>query len=100
MIQTIRALLLIEHKFDRRPRGISLQQLEDVRPFGLCRSDRRLFLFSFLNGPLEYRMNSEDFKRVQGAECDKSTSNALCLQSQLDTLNPYICLERRSLRIP
>jgi hypothetical protein len=79
--------MLIKHRFDRRPRGISLQQLEAFQTNDACRSGGRLSLFLFLSGPEGYRANSEDSKRVQGAEYARHSHRACRIRTASRHLN-------------
>jgi hypothetical protein len=81
------AATLIKQRFDRRPRGISLQQLEAVQSNGACRSGGSLSLFFFLSGPEGYRADSEDSKRVQGAEIARHSHRACRIRTVSRRLN-------------
>jgi hypothetical protein len=52
---------------DRRPRGLSLQQLDFATFYFVTRSKRTLI--GILNGPVGYRTNSEDSLKSPGHSC-------------------------------
>lgn len=97
LIATLHPTDHIERNHDHRPRGISRPQLElDQSGFG--RRLAELSLLFFLNGPVGYRTDSEDSKRAQGSAQAKTDRANLLAKSA--AVNPDICLERRSIRIP
>jgi hypothetical protein len=78
---------------DRRPRGLSLQQLVFVACYLVTRS--KITLKSFLNGTVGYRTDSEDSIKSPG--CYSRIRTEKCkIVCDIDAVIPDICLERRS----
>ena len=79
---------------DRRPRGISPQQLDSAGFF--LETTGGITLSRFLNGSVGYRTDSEDSLKSPGRYCRMRTENVLKTVCGKDAVIPYICLERRS----
>jgi hypothetical protein len=80
---------------DRRPRGISPQQLDFAVYCFAIRSE--LSLFCILNGPMGHRTDSEDSLKSPGRNCRIRFDKVHKTVFGKDAMIPYICLERRSL---
>lgn len=78
---------------DRRPRGLSLQQLDFAAFYFVTRSE--ISLIRILNGPVGYRTNSEDSLKSPGHSYRIQTEKVQTVCDK-DAVIPDICLERRS----
>jgi hypothetical protein len=79
---------------DRRPRGLSLQQLDFAAFYFVTRS--KISLRHILNGTVGYRTNSEDSLKSPGHYCRIRTLKVQTVFDK-DAVIPDICLERRSI---
>lgn len=86
---------LEQYILDRRPRGVSLQQL-DFATFYFVRQCE-LSLKHILNGTVGYRFNSEDSKKCPGRFYCRIRTEQVQTVCRNDAVIPDICLERRSI---
>lgn len=80
---------------DRRPRGISLQQLDFVSFYFETRNE--ISLIRILNGTTGYRIDSEDSLKSPGRNYRIRFDKVHKTVFGKDAVIPYICLERRSI---
>jgi len=78
---------------DRRPRGLSLQQLDFAAFYFVTQS--KISIRHILNGAVGYRTNSEDSIKSPGHYCRIRTEQVQTVCDK-DAVIPDICLERRS----
>jgi hypothetical protein len=79
---------------DRRPRGISPQQLDSAGYF--FETTGGITLSRFLNGSVGYRTDSEDSQKSPGRCCRIQSIRVHKTAFGKDAVIPDICLERRS----
>jgi hypothetical protein len=79
---------------DRRPRGVSLQQLDFAAFYFVTRSE--ISLMRILNGSAGYRTDSEDSLKSPGRYCRIRLEKCKMICGK-DAVIPDICLERRSI---
>jgi len=80
---------------DRRPCGVTRQQLDSVKRF--FETVNGTSLSRLLNGSAGYRTYSEDLKKVQGGFTVFDSTMCIKLNTKSTTVIPDICLERRSI---
>jgi hypothetical protein len=86
---------MIRYISDRRPRGLSPQQLAAV--FHRIPVRGTITLLRILNGTAGYRTDSEDSLKSPGRYCRMRTYKSAKTVCDNDAMIPDICLERRSI---
>ncbi len=87
---------MIRYISDRRPRGVSLQQLVFAACYCYQVTQSKITLLLILNGTVGYRIYSEDTLKSPGRSCRIRTAKVLKNVYDKYAMIPDICLERWS----